>query len=206
MKKYFIALCFIFIALLNSNAAKAQVSQDFANNNCIKTGTVLIDAFYGWPYFNGTLLQSAISNGGGNNNYKVTNKNHLGGKVEYMLSENIGLGGEFTFADASINYQNSSNGRFEKAGIKKIRILGRFNYHFATTPNLDPYFTTGIGFKKTTVYDTGNNQYDPTIFKILPISFKLAVGLRYFFNDTFGITTEIGLGGPLLSAGLSVKL
>ena len=205
MKKYFIALFIFFIVSLTNKTAKAQVSHDFANNNCIKTGAILIDAFYGWPYFNGTLLQSAISNGGGNNNYKVTNKNHLGGKVEYMLSENIGLGGEFTFADASINYQNSSNGRFEKAGIKKIRILGRLNYHFATTHNLDPYFTAGIGFKKTTFYDTGSSQYDQT-FNILPISFKLAVGLRYFFNDTFGITTEIGLGGPLLSAGLSVKL
>jgi outer membrane protein W len=205
MKKYFLALFIILIVSLTKKTAKAQVSQDFANNNCIKTGTILIDAFYGWPYFNGTLLQSSINNGVGNNTYRVTNKNHLGGKVEYMLSENIGLGGEFTFADASINYQNSSNGRFEKAGIKKIRLLGRLNYHFATTHNLDPYFTAGLGFKKTTYYDSGSSQYDQT-FNILPISFKLAVGLRFFFNDTFGITTEIGLGGPLLSAGLSVKL
>jgi hypothetical protein len=35
---------------------------------------------------------------------------------------------------------------------------------------------------------------------------KLAIGVHYYFNETIGINTEVGLGGPLISAGLSVKL
>jgi hypothetical protein len=37
---------------------KAQVSSDFADNNCIKKDNIIIDAFYGWPYFNGTFLRN----------------------------------------------------------------------------------------------------------------------------------------------------
>jgi hypothetical protein len=146
--------------IYNTNNNRAFTTEDVINNNykeknnlSVKKDDIIIDVFYGWPYFNGTVLKS-LSDGYNLTNAK--NTNHLGGKAEYMLTENIGLGAEFTYANASIRYQSSINGFYEIAGVSKIRALGRFNYHFSATEMLDPYATFGIGYKRTTFYDTGS--------------------------------------------------
>ena len=195
------SIIIVLFSTLNFYTAKSQENGDFANMNCVKEGTILVDAFYGWPNFNALLLRSVI----GNTNLKFRNTNHIGLKAEYMISDNISLGGEFSYADAAIQYQTSTSGRFAEAGITKYRIVGRFNYHFKTTKDLDPYFSVGTGYKKTVYYDTGNSNYRES-FNLFPVSFKLAIGLRYFFNDLVGMHTEIGIGGPLIHAGLCVKL
>ena len=41
---------------------------------------------------------------------------------------------------------------------------------------------------------------------ILPFSLRLCYGYHYFFNYNWGIHGEVGLGGPLLSLGLSYKI
>lgn len=202
MKKlYTFTLLLFLMTVLNSNL-KAQVSSDFTNNKCIKKDNILIDAFYGWPYFNGVLLRS-LSNA--NNLSNVKNTNHLGARFEFMLDEKIGLGGEFTYADAGVNYQSGTTGNWEKAGVSKIRILGRFNYHFGTTEKIDPYFALGAGYKRTTYYDSGASNLNQTL-NLVPVSFKLALGMRVFFDDLIGLNAEIGIGGPLISAGFSLKL
>lgn len=201
MTKHSLILIILLFFRLNLFTAKAQQNGDFANMNTVKKGTIIVDGFYGWPYFNALLLRSVI----GNTNLKYRNTNHIGIKAEYMISDNISLGGEFSYADAAIQYQTSTSGKFAEAGITKLRILGRFNYHFATSTNLDPYFTVGTGYKKTVYYDTGNSNYRET-FNLFPVAFKLGIGVRYFFNDLIGMHTEFGIGGPLIHAGLCVKL
>jgi hypothetical protein len=199
MSKNRIITFLVIVFLANINVVKAQLNEEFVNSKRVKKESFIIDAFYGWPYLNGTLLKSI------SNNVTVKNTNHLGGKFEYMISDEVGLGGEFTYADAGINYQSSTNGNFYKAGFSKLRILGRVNYHFQTSEFLDLYLAMGVGYKKTIFYDTGNsNNAQP--FNLFPISVKLGVGLHYYFNETIGINAEVGLGGPLISAGLSIKL
>lgn len=202
MKIYLIVLFFGFFICVSPENLHAQISGDFANNNCVKKDNILIEGFYGWPYLNGVFLQSI---GSANTLTRVKNTNHIGGKFEFMLDEKLGIGGEFTYADASINYQTGLNGNWQKAGITKMRILGRFNYHFSTSKIIDPYFAFGAGYKRTVVYDSGNTSLNQN-FNLLPISFKTAIGIRVFFNDLIGFNAEIGIGGPLLSAGLCVKI
>lgn len=193
----------LFLALvLNHTKITAQDRTDFANDICVKKDNFILDGFYGWPYFNGAILKSLGSSNGITN---VKNINHIGGKIEYIINDNLGVGGEFTYADAGVNYISASNGLWQKAGVSKIRILGRLNYHFSTTKNFDPYFAFGAGYKKTTFYDTGRSGYNEN-FNILPISIKIGIGMRAYFNDTFGFMGEIGIGGPLISAGLCVKI
>lgn len=178
---------------------KAQYKSDFTDLNCIKQENFIVEAFYGWPYFNGVLLGSLGTT------YKIKNSNHLGGKVEYLLTENTGIGAEVTYANASMNYQSGMNNNWYAVGISKLRILGKFNYHFGTTRMVDPYMSVGMGYKRTTYYDTGNSSSNIS-YNLFPVSFKLALGTRIFFNDSFGFNAEISLGGPLISAGLSVKI
>ena len=170
-----------------------------AQGNCVEKGTIIVDAFYGYPYLAGAILRSAFTNTEGN----VRNLNHLGAKAEYMVSEKIGLGIEFTYADASVSYRDSLYRTYE-AGIKKYRILGKLNFHFATTESIDPYFTIGAGLKNTTIYDNGSSANSISI-NLVPVAVRIGVGVRYFFTDVVGVNAEVGLGGPVMQAGVSFK-
>ncbi len=196
-----------------SSTSFAQEHDQFTKRNehfqgtgggAVKEGILLVDAFYGFPYINGALLESAYSSSTGNTNNAVHNLGHLGGKVEYMLSNKISLGIEFTYADATIRYQ-SNNLLYYTAGIRKYRILGKMSYHFATTEKLDPYFTWGAGYKNTTVYTNEPAATREVTINLVPVSLRVGLGLRYFFTDAFGINAEVGIGGPIMQAGLSLK-
>jgi outer membrane protein W len=181
--------------------AQSPNNQEFVSNNCIKNGDFMIDASYGWPFFNAFFLSSAPSNQG------FRNTNHIGARGEYMISDNLGVGFEFTYADASVRYQSALTGAYLNRGFTKIRALPRINYHFGTSKNFDPYVGGGIGYKYSVYYDQGgaNNSSYGEILLPFPVSTRLALGARFFFDDTFGLNAEIGLGGPLVAAGLTVK-
>lgn len=190
------------LLLLNSNSF-AQKEQS-SSGNCVEKGTILIDGFYGFPYFNGALLKAAYRDSLGNNN-QVRNLNHFGGKVEIMLSDKIGVGLEGTWASATVRYKGN-NGQIYTAGIDKIRILAKFNFHFATSEKIDPYLTGGLGYKNTKIY---TNEPSATVNKltlnVIPVAFRVGIGMRYFFTDIIGVHAEVGLGGPLMQGGLSLK-
>lgn len=181
----------------------AQKSQ--SSGNCVEQGTILIDAFYGFPYFNGTLLRAAYSSDSIQSGSTVHNYNQFGGKIEYMLNDKIGIGLEGTYALATVDYQ-ANNLQFYTAGISKYRILGKMNYHFATTANIDPYLTWGAGYKNTKIYSNEPGDNRKITVNIVPVAFRVGIGMRYFFTDAVGVNAEVGLGGPLMQAGISIRL
>lgn len=190
----FSVLATVFL-IPNSYAQKIQSS----SGNCVEKGTIIIDAFYGYPYYNGVILRALVNNTIGN----VHNTNHLGGKVEYMVNDNIGIGAEVTYADASVSYRDSLY-RTYTAGVSKLRVLAKMNFHFATDANIDPYCTVGAGIKQTTFYDNSTSGVEWT-GNLIPVAFRMGVGLRYFFTDAIGVNAEVGLGGPMMQGGISFK-
>lgn len=189
--------------LLAMIAATFTTTSSMAQGNCVEKGTVLIDAFYGFPYFNGTLLKAAYRDSLGNNN-QVRNLNHFGGKFEIMLSDKMGVGLEGTWASATVRYMGSYN-QIYTAGVDKIRILAKMSFHFATSDKVDPYLTWGLGYKNTNVYTTEPSSVNNISLNLVPIAFRIGIGMRYFFTDIVGVHAEVGLGGPLMQGGLSVK-
>ncbi len=193
-KTILIAIMATMIISINSFAQKTGAAN---SGNCVQQGTIIIDGFYGYPYFWGAL----IKNLSGSSN--VHNLNHIGGKVEYMVSDKIGMGAVFTYANVNGDYQDSS-GFMKRAGIKKIRILGTMNFHFATTTSVDPYFIIGAGYKQTSWFDTGSNG-GSWVPKLMPVAIRVGVGVHYYFTDFMGINAEVGIGGPIMQGGLSFK-
>jgi outer membrane protein W len=197
MKIYKIILIVIFIIIC---------SDSFAQDRCLKKGNILVDAYYGLPYLYSSVLRSTYQKP--NNASSVHNNNQVGGKVEIMLTDKIGVGVEGTYAAANISYLDSNNLRYS-AGVNKYRILAKINFHFATTKKLDPYFTLGAGYMNFKYYQTqpGVNNLSTNEFvqNMIPVSVRASIGLRYFFTDFMGLNAEIGLGGPLLQGGLSFK-
>jgi len=218
IKKIVLVSMSIMTLQLQSKAQTAPTEKQF----CVNQGDFIIDAFYGYPYVLGNAIKEAFkpSNNAVNNTnvISITNLNHIGAKFEYMVTEDIGLGLEYTFAGVYMNYYNentNANGQiirgYYDASLTKQRILGRVNFHYATTAHFDPYFSIGAGYKKS-VLKTNNpfdnelvDTFNAGILNAFPVSFRLGVGLRYFFNDNIGLNIEAGIGGPSVQGGLTVK-
>jgi outer membrane protein W len=214
---------FLIGSIATSNA---QTSSKSSDDKCVKKGTFIADGFYGYPYILGRYVKEVATTNNNNNtsdNIRVFNLNHLGGKAEYMLTDVIGLGVEYTFAATTAKYTESyqtylGNNVYSTttndytARIVKQRILAKINFHFATSKVLDPYATAGIGYKTSLL--TSNNPNDAasvsdindSFLNFFPVAFRVGAGLRYYFLKNVGVGIEAGIGGPIIQGGISIKI
>lgn len=203
------------IFTLNGFAQK----KESISTKAVKENSIIIEAYYGFPYWWGTLLTATNNAAGGNSitDVKVKNTNHIGGRFEYMVSDKIGIGAEYTYADASATYKETTttmNGSGVTTtathtytdGIKKQRALVRMGIHFGESATFDPYICIGAGYKGTTYYSNASGSGLGVTFNVVPVATRFGGGFRYFFTENIGINIEAGLGGPLVQGGLSLKL
>lgn len=187
----------------HSHSSHKHSTRGHSSGNCIEQGTILIDAFYGGPYFNGALIKSAYS--ADSLNSTPHNYNQFGAKVEYLVNDKLGLGIEGTYALATVDYRGNDL-KYYTAGMSKYRVLAKMNYHFATGEHIDPYLTWGVGYKSTKIYTNEPGGVKDINVNLIPLAFRAGIGMRYFFTDALGVNAEVGLGGPMIQAGLSLKL
>jgi len=211
MKKSILFLVGTFLFFNTASFAQKEQSSD----KCIEEGAILFDAYYGFPYIMGVVIAEANSASSTGN--KIVNYNHLGGKFEFMVSDIVGVGFDYTYAKVTNHYSGtyssqvngqwvSQKGDFSESIIKQ-RILAKVNIHFATSHILDPYATGGFGYRKS-VYTTNNpdnSDYVFSFFNSFPIAFRMGVGMRVFFTKNIGVCVETGIGGPILQGGLTIK-
>lgn len=192
-----------------------------ANAQANSQGNFIFDAYYGAPNL-GKKFYNAIEDANGTSNFKATGVGPMGLRGEYMVADRVGVGFDIIYNSNNITYtsiDSTYNGNTDtwtatsneyKRTMNRVRIQARFNYHFdVSNPDLDAYMGIGAGsnarYRK--FYQNGNEVLDE--FKgsgtLLPVSFRLCTGLRYYFSENVGVNAEIGLGGPLISAGLSVR-
>lgn len=208
MKKIIVGLILFFTLLFGNFKAFSQYIEsrelDDVAKKCVNKYDIIVDAYYGYPYILGNIYQQAIEDTIPGFMINPKNINHIGGRVEYLIFDQIGVGIEYTYALFHFTHQGY-NAKYYTAGVKKQRILAKFNFHLATTPNIDPYLTAGIGYTNSQLFSE-----DPTLesedVNLVPVASRLGIGLRYFFTDMVGINFEAGLGGPLIQVGLSLKL
>jgi len=96
--------------------------------------------------------------------------------------------------------------------MNRFRVQATFTWHFYhKNPLFESYFYTGVGwsrkYRKYLVGNENHNLSEAPVFDFInfPVSIRFAYGFRFNFTERFGLQTEIGLGGPLLSIGLSAK-
>jgi hypothetical protein len=89
----------------------------------------------------------------------------------------------------------------------------RLLYYFLREPNIEMYLGARAGY---TWWDRSSTNSDPgytygiydeygKIFP-MPVSIQAVFGMRYFFSDNFGLTTEAGIGAPYaLMLGVSIR-
>jgi hypothetical protein len=197
-----------------------------SNGQVYKKGGIVVDGFYGFPNAMFSKWSTLTSNYPEYSNAKATSLGPIGGRVEYLVTDKIGIGLEGSYAHTIIDYNfedpNSSTSDPYEVTITRFRILPRFNLHFGNHSKADPYIAAGLGYYYRTVVFTPNNPIygyvDPsnnlTFNKnwpfsnalVIPIAFTAKFGFRYFFNEHIGLGTEVGIGGPLATLGLTIKL
>jgi len=135
-----------------------------------------------------------------------------------MVSDKFGIGAEVSYRSAGIEanwgQKNSNTGASytQKAAIdhKALRIMPRFSLHLLeNSDKVDLYLVAGIGYKWASTKVTYTpDSYSPgsTNGARVPIASRLGIGTRIFFTDNIGLNVEAGIGGPLISGGLSVKI
>jgi hypothetical protein len=188
-----------------------------------------VTGYYGFPNF----AKFSITDNGFNNNSALRKViNPCGIRGEYMVGDKIAIGFDFIYNSAHQKYTDSLTSDVyntstqltdtitiitaEEYSMQRIRFMARINFHFDTSnPNFDPYFGIGLGtnnrYRKYWVdgvlqqsTPSSNGIYSSSI--VLPISMRLCLGMRYSINQRIALNLELGLGGPLMSAGLSFKL
>ncbi len=184
----------------------------------VEQGNFIIDPYYGFPNFGKSFTEQVSSDV---ENTKVTGYGPAGIRLGYMIGDQFEVGVDAIFNGFSLTgtvqdtVYNSTTQTYEtetyeaRATMQRIRIQARFNYHFdVSSPDLDVYLGFGAGTNNRKYkYFEDNKEVDDgsTSLTLIPVSFRFAGGMRYYFTDNIGINAELGIGGPVISAGLSFK-
>lgn len=213
MKKIVAVAVFTFCGWIVSNA----LAQD--GFSAVQKGNFILDPYYGAPNFGKNLVQQVTFNNSSITSTGSGGVGPMGVRAEYLLADKFGLGVDFIFNSTSLDLTYDSLNPDQTlyktyvgvAKMQRIRVHLRFNYHFVSTENLDAYVGLGAG-TNTRVWSVENSDpgYDfgrqQTVGSLIPFSMRFAAGVRYYFIPNLGFNAEIGLGGPLVSAGISLKI
>lgn len=178
---------------------------------------VFIDGYYGFPNLMGIALKRKVNQFsekvlrdlvdlevGGNGPY--------GGKIEYMFHDHIGvsIGVNTSSSFAVFNGIDTLNiDRHYEITRNILRILPRINFHMLSHDKVDLFAGVGIGYNGSTwKFITDDPNFNSREFNaIIPVSFRLFLGGRYFFTNFLGLNFEVGIGGGgLLQGGISFRI
>lgn len=222
MKKIF-AFTFILILSINSYG------------QALEKGDFVISPFAGYPNWGKFFAERTMNDDFlGFNEYENNSTSGvapIGLNLEFMLSDEFSFTLGATYNSWSAEWDQSveeyvvdstGNGSYVysnysfKYGMQRFRVQVGINYHYSDIENedLDVYggFAIGTNNKKFTEFrNDGGKVSDPfyafsqNAILTLPVSARLRVGGRYKFTDNFLLNMELGLGGPLIMLGVSLK-
>jgi hypothetical protein len=209
MKKIFTILG---AAIFSASTLNAQVP--------VEQGNFIIDAYAGIPNWANSILYNNVEPNA--KNYKLNGGLlSYGGRFEYMLADNFGVGVDVNYEVSGFNYDfdtliyNTTTFEYEPRTYnvdfkaKKLRAMARINYHFVQNERLDAYAGFAGGYKnvnRSLVTDAPNFDDVSVNGALIPVSFRIAVGTRIYFTNNIGGMIELGAGGgALLQFGLSAK-
>jgi len=201
-----------FIFLFTKFTVSSQIS--FTSNQ-------LIESYLGFPNLGRLSAQITDTSILEKQDQKFSGIGPSGFRYSYMLSDDFSIGIELMYNALKENYRTSQDVYMNNAwtlinknmlvSTQRLRIHVRMNFHFSAFSDMsDSYLGLGFGtnnkWKKTSENGNVIEKISGSEAVILPFSLRLCYGYRYFFNYNWGIHGEVGLGGPLLSLGLSYKI
>lgn len=201
--KFFLFIASFQIALLS----KAQI---------VVKGTKLFDAYYGWPNLWSNTAKKILTDAN-SFHIKVGNIGPLGGRLEYLGSDKVGVGLDVNYSNTSVSWKdnaldanNNNVVYYYKVSVPRIRAMMSFNFHFGGSENFDAYWKIAAGYSTWSfTFESSDPNYDEDRieFDLIPVAFRVGMGVRLFLVQNFNLNAEIGLGGgPLITFGIGTKL
>lgn len=185
------------------------------------TSNQLIEPYLGFPNLGRLSAQIIDTSILEKQDQKFSGIGPSGFRYSYMLSDAFSLGIDLIYNSLSEKYRTSQDvfmnntwttiNKNMLVSTQRLRIHVRMNFHFSAFSDMsDSYLGLGFGtnnkWKKTSENGNVIEKISGSEAVIFPFSLRLCYGYRYFFNYNWGIHGEVGLGGPLLSLGLSYKI
>ncbi len=181
------------------------------NAQALEQGNVIIDAYYGFPNLYSTIFK-ALYESSNSTGLTLGSQGPLGIRAEYLITDKVGFGIDLGMNSSSISYSEAdinTNIIYDyKFSTRKIGAIFTFNYHFVENDKLDAYFVVGGGYgnRNFKFTSTDPNYIEESVESLIPISYKIGVGMRYFFTENIGANLALGLGqGGLVNVGVSAK-
>ena len=181
------------------------------NAQALEQGNVIIDAYYGFPNLYSTVFKAAYESSN-STGFNLGSQGPLGIRAEYLITDKVGFGIDLGMNSSSISYSEAdinTNIIYDyKFSTRKIGAIFTFNYHFVENDKLDAYFVVGGGYgnRNFKFTSTDPNYIEESVESLIPISYKIGVGMRYFFTENIGANLALGLGqGSLVNVGVSAK-
>ena len=182
-----------------------------SNAQAIEEGNIIIDAYYGFPNLYSTIFKAAYESSN-STDLTLGSQGPLGIRAEYLITDKVGFGIDLGMNSSSISYSEAdinTNIIYDyKFSTRKIGAIFTFNYHFVENDKLDAYFVVGGGYgnRNFKFTSTDPNYIEESVESLIPISYKIGVGMRYFFTENIGANLALGLGqGGLANVGVSAK-
>lgn len=190
----------------------------FAQN--IKKGSLIIEPYLGGPNFGlflGKAVQKEIDKRTDNVYFSTDSGVGPNGiRGEYLIIDKFSIGFDYIYnevngswyLDTTVNDIITTKYTINVKS-KRHRFLVKANYHFITKDYITFYGGVGIGYNrrkfefKTNIPYFQNSNVSASIW---PVAARLKLGLSYYPIKPIGINIEVGLGGPLVSAGIVFKL
>lgn len=217
--KNWVLTFFVAFALFYQNNVNGQVVNQGMDQDiplAVNKGDVMITGFVSYPNWGRYLANVAIS-GSDVKNPSTGGFAPLGAQVEFMLSDIFGFTIDGIFNQWQANWDtdgfNNNNDPIvynNSVTVNRTRILVGLNYHLDDIKNeqLNLYGGFALGFNNrrinVNVEDVSYSSFWGSTID-LPLAARARVGMRYFLTEAVGLNLELGVGGPILRAGLTFK-
>ena len=141
-------------------------------------------------------------------------------RLMYMIGDDVSIGLDLIYTQASASYTKLDSSFFNSQwnyisnsyliSKQRFRPQFRFDLHLGSqNTNFDQYIGMAIGGNLRWRQFYINNELintQPNVFDIvIPVSLRICYGFQYLINYNLALSSEIGLGGPILQAGLTYR-
>jgi hypothetical protein len=203
-----LALCLLTAAGIPGFQAKAQA---------VEQGRVLIDLYYGFPNLWSATLRTVVRETALPIDLQTRSLGPFGGRVEYMATRHFGVGLDVYYARSEVSYtaqgqdlQGNPATYSYSVSVPRPRVLLRGNFHLGNSDMVDPYLALGLGYSGTRVVihtdDPIFNKNSLSLPISIPVAYRVGFGTRVMLTRFVGLSGEIGIGGPLVTGGISIGL
>lgn len=132
------------------------------------------------------------------------------GSYEYMITENISIGG-FVGVFSSEYGTNFDLAYNFSSKFSYIHAGGLGNYHFVNDDKFNAYVGARLGYVNvSTSSDSNDNELDDLLndldYTASGLLYGIQLGGRYFISEKIAINAELGYGISVLKVGVTFKI